>query len=820
MTEIASCPQCGSSLPADAPEGICPRCLMLAGLQDSNSPNISPAFARTTPAGAPFVPAPPEQIALYFPQLEITGILGVGGMGTVYKARQTKLDREVALKIIRPESAQDAAFAERFNREARTLAKLNHPNIVGVHDFGEVDVPATDGLPASKFYFFLMEFVDGPNLREVVQGGRLEADQALAIIPQICDALEFAHDEGVVHRDIKPENILVDTRGRVKIADFGLAKIAERSAESFTLTGTHQVMGTPRYMAPEQMEGSRTVDRRADIFSLGVVFYELLTGELPMGQFEPPSVKAGVDSRLDEVVLRALAREPERRYQTASELKRQVDAISSVNVTGLNHESQSAYPMGASTIIEREAMAAWKWLASDSAPVSKSERPEVPAVLMILVSIAGCVACFFPWIGFSLLNAESNVGVDKQSHDQQLASAGLGPEYSICVFQDASASASTSANPTDYVASSAFGGVIDAEHHTFYGLDSSFGCLVCGCFAFLILLLVALPKRKRRKASWQLLLTLVSILALYGTLMFYGEVSRQLVKIPPASDSQQTLESASADAAIPVVMQDSHSYWDNKVAALSRVPHTLTYHPAFYGSIGLSIGMILLCATGVRHALAEEPEPAREPAQRNSSATMLPAAALGAVAAGTPRFNTPPPSEGFATSLSQEAVRQPYSAPDSLSVATERPRYSWKAILGALMVPLPMLLLVGSLTVVRSSASVPMPPGSALIVNSPQPSFLMLGVMLISGMPLILTTILGLLAISDIRNSRGRLVGLGLAFFDAVFFPTLIGNGFAFAMTVEYFGLNSSAMVLLALVVINTLGLRFLWKNAKTGIQQ
>ena len=156
MTEPTNCPQCGSLLPADAPEGICPRCLMLAGLSDDNSSANSPAFARTTPSGAPFVPASPQQIAPYFPQLEITAVLGVGGMGTVYRARQKKLDRSVALKIIRPESAMDAAFAERFNREAKTLAKLNHPNIVGVHDFGEVDVPASADQPASKFYFFLM----------------------------------------------------------------------------------------------------------------------------------------------------------------------------------------------------------------------------------------------------------------------------------------------------------------------------------------------------------------------------------------------------------------------------------------------------------------------------------------------------------------------------------------------------------------------------------------------------------------------------------------------------------------------------------------
>lgn len=811
MTESTSCPQCGSPLPADAPEGICPRCLMLAGLSDDQSSANSPAFARTTPSAAPFVPAPPEQIAPYFPQLEITGVLGVGGMGTVYRARQTKLDRDVALKIIRPESAMDAAFAERFNREAKTLAKLNHPNIVGVHDFGEVDVPADDGRPASKFYFFLMEFVDGPNLREVVQTGQLQADQALAIIPQICDALEFAHDEGVVHRDIKPENILVDTRGRVKIADFGLAKLAERSAESFTLTGTHQVMGTPRYMAPEQMEGSRAVDRRADIFSLGVVFYELLTGELPMGQFEPPSVKAGVDVRLDEIVLRALAREPERRYQTASELRRQVDAISSVNVAAL--DQQPDYSVGASTIIEREAMAAWKWLASDSAPAGKTERPKVPAVLMILVSVAGCVACFFPWIGFSLIDAERNVGVDSESQTQQLAATSPSDEYSLCVLQDAAASASSS----DYGNSSYFGGVIDAQHHTFHGLDNSFGCLVCGCFAFLILLLVALPQRKRRHARWQLLLMLIAVAALYGTLMFYSEVSRQLVKIPSASNRQETAEYAFADVSIPAVFQNSHGFFDKDVAGLHRVPHTLTFHPAFYCCIGLSIGMILLCATGVRHSLAEEPEPL----QRNNSAAMLPAAALAAVAAGTPRFDTPPQPEGFATSLSQENIRQPYTAPKSLSATGERPKFSRKAIIGALMIPFPMLLLVGSVFLVRTSPAVPMPPGSAPVINSAQPSILVLAVMIVTALPLILTTVLGMIAISDIRNSNGRITGLGLAFFDAIFFPAIFFNGLLVAVIAQFLIASvPSYAVFLGVIVLNTLAIIFLWKNTKAGMDR
>jgi len=153
-------------------------------------------------------------------------------------------------------------------------------------------------------------------------------------VPQICEALQFAHDEGIVHRDIKPENILLDKRGRLKIADFGLARLLNRGTGSlpvgsphYTLTGPWQVMGTPNYMAPEQMDDPLKVDHRADIYSLGVVFYEMLTGELPRGRFAPPSQKVQVDVRLDEVVLRALEQEPERRYQQASEVKTDVDAI-------------------------------------------------------------------------------------------------------------------------------------------------------------------------------------------------------------------------------------------------------------------------------------------------------------------------------------------------------------------------------------------------------------------------------------------------------------------------------------------------------------
>jgi predicted Ser/Thr protein kinase len=315
MTVLRNCPQCGAAIHDDSPQGLCPRCLLGVGMGRAGA---GYDVAQTEAPMRRFTPPKPSQLAPHFPQLEILDLLGQGGMGAVYKARQRGLDRLVALKILPPDTEQDPTFAERFSREARTLARLNHPSIVSVHDFGQ----------AGGFYYFIMEYVDGISLRQAIDTGMLSPKEALAIVPQICDALQFAHDEGVVHRDIKPENVLLDRRGRVKIADFGLARLLGQVPEDGTLTGTHQVMGTPRYMAPEQMEGSHTVDHRADIYSLGVVFYEMLTRELPLGRFPPPSRKVQIDVRLDDVVLRTLEKEPSRRYQRAAEIKTDVESIS------------------------------------------------------------------------------------------------------------------------------------------------------------------------------------------------------------------------------------------------------------------------------------------------------------------------------------------------------------------------------------------------------------------------------------------------------------------------------------------------------------
>jgi hypothetical protein len=314
------CPNCGAELPCNAPHGLCPKCLLqeaLSAPEESTPPKKSTTTGPYAVAGE--IPSAAE-LGQYFPQLEILGLLGQGGMGAVYKARQVKLDRLVALKVLPPFAGQDPAFAERFMREARALARVSHPQIVAVHDFGE----------AGGMFYFLMEYVDGLNLRQLMQSGRVPPEQALPIVGQICDALQFAHEEGIVHRDIKPENILLDQKGRIKIADFGLAKIVEPAPGKLTLTGSRQMMGTPHYMAPEQIERPQTVDQRADIYSVGVVIYEMLTGELPLGHFALPSQKAAVDERLDAIVLRALAKDPEQRYQKVSDLKTDITGTGAV----------------------------------------------------------------------------------------------------------------------------------------------------------------------------------------------------------------------------------------------------------------------------------------------------------------------------------------------------------------------------------------------------------------------------------------------------------------------------------------------------------
>lgn len=260
---------------------MCPKCLLAGAAEPTEAGTLPDTRPRPTPPAL-------AEVGAAFPHLEIIELIGQGGMGFVYRARQPRLERDVALKILPQHLADDPKFAERFAREGKLLAKLNHPNIVSIFDFGE----------SGGFFYLLMEFVDGVNLRQAMQAGRFTAEQALSIVPKICEALQFAHEEGVLHRDIKPENILLDAKGRIKIADFGIAKMMENGGATPSETKTEKAdsstsvvpedaeadesafpgpqaaltvagtsLGTPQYMAPEQIDQPTSVDHRADIRS-------------------------------------------------------------------------------------------------------------------------------------------------------------------------------------------------------------------------------------------------------------------------------------------------------------------------------------------------------------------------------------------------------------------------------------------------------------------------------------------------------------------------------------------------------------------------
>lgn len=339
------CPRCDGDVDTAVAGGICPVCLLKQAALGTGSDSI--------PA-TPWTPPSVEELGSELDQLEIMELVGHGGMGAVYKARQKSLGRLVALKILAPQHADNPDFADRFSREAKILAEVNHPNIVTVHDFGR----------AGAFYFLLMEYVDGVNLRQAMTAGRLKPQQALAIVPPICEALQFAHDRGIVHRDIKPENLLLDKEGRIKIADFGIARMLSNESANNTAAGSKNspatdeiassvkpteeltrdsVVGTPAYMAPEQRDQPGEVDHRADIYSLGVVLYEMLTGERPGTALLRPSENADVDARLDEIVMRALEKNPKLRYADATEFRTEVESIVKPELTPLVSDENPAH---------------------------------------------------------------------------------------------------------------------------------------------------------------------------------------------------------------------------------------------------------------------------------------------------------------------------------------------------------------------------------------------------------------------------------------------------------------------------------------------
>ena len=349
--------------------------------------------APTEPPLNPTLIRPAPKVEL--PGLELLEILGRGGMGEVWRAEQKSLGRIVAVKLLPAHLAKDAEFVARFQKEATALAALSHPNIIQIIDRGVF----------GEQYYFVMEFVAGRSLRDVMSGGKLPASRALKIIAQICSAIDYAHEHGIVHRDLKPENILLDERGFVKVADFGLAGIRGDDPNTPHLTQTSVAMGTLNYMAPEQRRDAKNVDGRADLYSLGVIFYELLTGELPIGRFKLPSEKvAGLDRRVDDIVAKTLDSDPTGRPERASQISRQLEPVIAAMDSGVSQPPQTV------TALPRRT------LSGITQPMLHKSAAGLKAALMVI----GCLVVVYfvakRWFGTEVHVEHEKGGISLELH--------------------------------------------------------------------------------------------------------------------------------------------------------------------------------------------------------------------------------------------------------------------------------------------------------------------------------------------------------------------------------------------------------------------
>jgi serine/threonine-protein kinase len=369
--------------------------------------------------------------------------LGAGGMADVYLAEDQELGRRVAIKILNSRHGNDDQFIERFRREAKNAAALNHPNIVSIYDRGE----------AEDTYYIAMEFLDGRTLKELIVGrGAAPINVAIEYARQILSALRFAHRHGIVHRDIKPHNVLVDGEGRVKVTDFGIAR-----AGTSQMTETGSIVGTAQYLSPEQAKGGE-IDPRSDLYSLGVVLYELLTGKTPFdGETPveiamkhlsttpkpPSSLRPDVPRELDMVVMRALAKDPDERYQSADEMEGDLERVArgaKVSATTVDTATQVLRRPAAATAVASATAATMiapspAAAAPPPAVVAEEEeyqegggRPIWPWLVAAAFIIAAIVAGFFVWqelSGKTQVPVNNYVNEPLATAQQQIKAAGL-----------------------------------------------------------------------------------------------------------------------------------------------------------------------------------------------------------------------------------------------------------------------------------------------------------------------------------------------------------------------------------------------------------
>lgn len=353
--ENTTCLTCGTPISTEVLGGKCPACLRKVALAEPTLPEDTIEASRLSRRPSSWEPPLVEDVEALLPRAFYTveSFVGRGGMGAVYKGTQTVLKRPVAIKIMRQDQAVDAEFRLRFLREAQMLARLSHPGIVNVIDCGEA---------GPDMLFIAMEFVDGANLMEVIRSGGVSEARALTVMKQVCEALQFAHTHGIVHRDIKPSNIILMRDGRIKLADFGLA--TQMEPEEGEEANADHAAGTPAYAAPEQFAAGQSVDQRADIYSLGVMIYQMLTGELPHGDWKPPSQAVAIDPAWDKIISQALQPLPQDRLSAAEAMQEMLSRISPLS--GEQIRRRKARPLMLAALLVSLAVIGWLVMGKSS----------------------------------------------------------------------------------------------------------------------------------------------------------------------------------------------------------------------------------------------------------------------------------------------------------------------------------------------------------------------------------------------------------------------------------------------------------------------